>query len=613
MSTTVVILGISFSVSDITLVHGLNQGQKRKTNIAFFFSRPTAMHTKWAPLSALLWLQWSGIGSTQAVYRRSQEPVYRVDWTKPEDIKRLGGFRPAEIDLAKADFSVYNHARDNSPGSAYVSTSKVRTAAESFAVSPSASDKLGGTNWKPAYLYEIQLMRDKPTPNFVDTVDTLGKYATRLNLNEQEVLAAGGVRWDQVKGYTFLPKGKDTPQNERVYIVNDDYDKKFDKLTHSGGQTHLIGLPDGEQIPDRGGLTTRVRGISPEQLRDNGLAFIDKTGEAVGLSREKPIFNPSGRAAIGTSRKSDGTSHGKEGNPSKGNGASTSPSRQRYGLKTIECILFRECQDWDRKYIAEEDLQRQKQRADDIIAQKAQRVRENRPKFDTPEEKEAMAYLSKMTQDLGLDQMPCNATKRSCSHGRLPSQVVQELETCLGSDKTFWAGSRCTFCPNKETPCAASEAQRIKVLAAAGILKAKDLPQFMGGKCLKDGDVIECGGGLNIEAFFEAELKCPGEWNPIGGSCLIVDKDIPDGGTLRFKYEFEPCTGEWIEDEKILHLYGVGRGEDASPDREPGRCNSVFQTTNIITSGQTASFGVRCTARERELVVVARTRGSSLL
>ncbi|KAK8148005.1 hypothetical protein G3M48_000564 [Beauveria asiatica] len=196
--------------------------------------------------------------------------VYRVDSMPPDAVKAQGGFPPREADLGKANFAIYGHSHNTLSGkdSPYVSTSVRPDGAEIFA-SPG----------KTSYLYEI-----KTTPNMIDTFSTLGgnKMTSKgepylLHKAEREVLALGGVKWDQVQSVTALPNGRDTNKSERKKVTNKDYNPKYNEFKAGGTQHQLAGFPPGHEA----WTTSPWNQFKDADIRESGLQFADANGAAI--------------------------------------------------------------------------------------------------------------------------------------------------------------------------------------------------------------------------------------------------------------------------------------------------------------------------------------------
>ncbi|KYK58851.1 hypothetical protein DCS_05869 [Drechmeria coniospora] len=213
-------------------------------------------------VTALLLFQWTSIGfatlpgepiSGDAVEPSSSETVRtdivsRSDFRSPDEVKAHGGFQPVgtlkrtpeNIMAGGASASLYNHMCGGaqpkfSQPTLYVSTSRSQIAAERFL----------GT--KPGYLYRIHA-----TANFIHQPKSLGKWLFFTDFmtledihiaHEDEYSALGGIRWPQVMGYTYLAQGVKTPEAERVYVENKDYNPFYDQFFATEDYPKLAGFP----------------------------------------------------------------------------------------------------------------------------------------------------------------------------------------------------------------------------------------------------------------------------------------------------------------------------------------------------------------------------------
>ncbi|PHH79631.1 putative enterotoxin [Ophiocordyceps camponoti-rufipedis] len=183
---------------------------------------------------------------------------------------------------------IYEHAERHSPNSAYVSTSeRAAGGAEIFAVPPPPRGSGLEKKYKGCYLYAIH-----PAENFVNTRLSLGPYSTH---RERELLAAGGIRWDQIRGWTYLGKGRDTPISERKYVVNRDYDAERWRghVANTEPQYQLAGFPkkmdtSNPRAPREHPWTQDSWKDYENQgeagLRQAGIEFMQKHGRAFGIT-----------------------------------------------------------------------------------------------------------------------------------------------------------------------------------------------------------------------------------------------------------------------------------------------------------------------------------------
>ncbi|PHH77314.1 putative enterotoxin [Ophiocordyceps camponoti-rufipedis] len=141
------------------------------------------------------------------------------------------------------------------------------------------SRRTGIGNLNKGYLYLIQA-----TPNFIDS--------TRLNPDELEVAALGGVLWGQIRGW--IPPGVKLPGETRPaqlagherFVVNEDYDARFNGLAASKAQMRLFGEP--KRLND-GTWTTEesTDGKSTEKIASE---FMDRVGNVVGWKGKFPLM-----------------------------------------------------------------------------------------------------------------------------------------------------------------------------------------------------------------------------------------------------------------------------------------------------------------------------------
>ncbi|KAF4589783.1 putative enterotoxin [Ophiocordyceps camponoti-floridani] len=241
---------------------------------------------------ALLYLQWPGsshagscFGKCCAAIKPAKGPlVFRVDSRTPQQIKEAQGFWPRGT-----DFSIYKHAEKHSPNSAYVSTSeRAAGGAEIFAVPPPPRGSGLEKKYKGCFLYAIH-----PAENFVNTRLSLGPYSTH---RERELLAAGGIRWDQIRGWTYLGKGRDTPISERRFVVNKDYDVKRWRghVANPEPQYQLAGFPkkmdtNNPRAPKEHPWTQDSWKDFEKQgeagVRQAGIQFMQNHGRAFGITK----------------------------------------------------------------------------------------------------------------------------------------------------------------------------------------------------------------------------------------------------------------------------------------------------------------------------------------
>ncbi|PHH76244.1 hypothetical protein CDD80_1693 [Ophiocordyceps camponoti-rufipedis] len=92
----------------------------------------------------------------------------------------------------------------------------------------------------------------------------------------------------------------------------------------------------------------------------------------------------------------------------------------------------------------------------------------NRPKFDTPLERQALAQIKRyLDAILQLDyQDPCN--DKECIDGALPSEWLKDIQYCAHSPKAFFRRDGCKYCKPENPDCQAARRQK-KKLKNAGL------------------------------------------------------------------------------------------------------------------------------------------------
>ncbi|PHH65073.1 putative enterotoxin [Ophiocordyceps australis] len=268
-------------------------------------------HTRWASLLAilsLLLLAWASPshahflsgpepGSKQPplLARAAPAPstVYRGDGRNPQKIKAAGGFLPHSNFPPRTlkAYSIYNHVIDtivdvNSKkrDTVYVSTTTAWPTAANF-----ASDRpLGG------FVYRIHA-----TPNMVDV------QASLLSHNpfpgEREWVAMGGVRWEQIEGWMFLPEnysrvdwrkaGAPTLETELWrFIRNPDYSPRYNNEVASGGQPQLVGWFGEASAWANLNPWKKYKPTKTKTMLHYAVEFMNKNGKSVGWRGNFPLF-----------------------------------------------------------------------------------------------------------------------------------------------------------------------------------------------------------------------------------------------------------------------------------------------------------------------------------
>lgn len=237
-------------------------------------------------VSAILSLQWPGLSSAAPTGPRY---VYRLDTREPSRLKAEGGFLPAEPKMDSPDhLSLWRHVHGTNiigtdrKRSAYVSTSRTASDAENIA-----------NEYREYWLYRI-----RATPNFVSARETLGEEHLKIRSAKTEFDALGGIRWDQVRDSTYLPLGKYTPEERRVYSRNTDYARdKFRSARASGAEPRLAGFPKGHEAWNKAPWVE----FKEASLQQSALDFMSQTGEMVGWAGSPPLLPNTGAFGVGNS------------------------------------------------------------------------------------------------------------------------------------------------------------------------------------------------------------------------------------------------------------------------------------------------------------------------
>ncbi|KAF4580360.1 heat-labile enterotoxin A subunit [Ophiocordyceps camponoti-floridani] len=208
--------------------------------------------------------------------RKSIQLVVRGDEHPPEVLKQRNGM-PARLDIRTTSHDPYN-LLNHFDGPFYdKSTRRVSTAYVSTTISVTHAHSIGNLN--KGFLYLIQA-----TPNFID--------ATRLNPEELEVAALGGVLWGQIRGW--IPPGvklangigpEQLARHER-FVENGEYDGRFDGLVASEAQMRLFGEP--KRLSD--GTWTTEESSDGESTEKIASGFMDRVGEVVGWKGKFPLM-----------------------------------------------------------------------------------------------------------------------------------------------------------------------------------------------------------------------------------------------------------------------------------------------------------------------------------
>lgn len=179
--------------------------------------------------------------------------VYRGDSRSPGTLRDAGGFLPSNANADPESFGLYQHTRlpRKKDSTQFVSTSSSLGIAAIYAAT--RPDDIIGYDATASWVYFI-----RPTPNFIDARKTMGAYA--VDEFNKEFAALGGVRWEQVLGWTKLntsPPVEDQIQSfgrnavqeiEAIlqltdYVPNADYNPAFDDGIPTDAVPQLAGFP----------------------------------------------------------------------------------------------------------------------------------------------------------------------------------------------------------------------------------------------------------------------------------------------------------------------------------------------------------------------------------
>ncbi|KYK58852.1 hypothetical protein DCS_05870 [Drechmeria coniospora] len=256
-------------------------------------------------LFALLLFQWANLVTSIEPPTSDTEVtkiVFRGDSRSPKDVKADGGFQALGIIgpysknmMANGDSaSLFLHmSRGFLPRSIkeprntiYVSTSKVQTVSEGY------------LHLKPGYLYRIHA-----GPTFVGLVKSLGNWYKIFHGAEmiiddvayqQEYSAPFGIPWDRVMGWTFLPQGANTPEAEREYVENEDYNASFDMETATESYPKLAAFP--QQHP--GAHEHPFNQFDAKKALEYAMEFMDANGASVRWRHRVPLMGSPQHATL---------------------------------------------------------------------------------------------------------------------------------------------------------------------------------------------------------------------------------------------------------------------------------------------------------------------------
>ncbi|PHH71351.1 putative enterotoxin [Ophiocordyceps australis] len=220
-------------------------------------------------------------------FKHGPKIVYRGTTTPPDVVLQRGGFQPRNPRMAIVKgylnpFSLYNHGQGQPLNNAYahsksvyVSTSAKRRQAASF-----VTEGRG-------YVYHI-----RPTPNFINLNKSLGGkgFYSKIKMEEQEYSAMGGIRADQIMGWTELPQGANTPVKEYKFTKSHFYNRKYDKSRPSGPQPQLAGFPENSKAWRKRPWKLFHKEVSGKTLEEYAMNFMADNGKIVGWTGSPPLL-----------------------------------------------------------------------------------------------------------------------------------------------------------------------------------------------------------------------------------------------------------------------------------------------------------------------------------
>lgn len=213
------------------------------------------------------------------------EFVFRGESLSWEEVKERGGFFPRTSYESPGAYELWpvqlQRERGATIDTAYVSTSYYFEVARSY---PSLNNR---------FVYRI-----RGTPNFIDIPRSLGQH---IVVDEAEFAALGGISWKQVHGWIdsshirddmvvdeFSNTNFDRLQNEGKYVMNSDYDPRFDAFRAGGGAPQLVGFPEGHPARNQ----EPWKSFQARSAKEYAIEFMAANGKGVGWSGQFPLLKP---------------------------------------------------------------------------------------------------------------------------------------------------------------------------------------------------------------------------------------------------------------------------------------------------------------------------------
>ncbi|KJZ78497.1 hypothetical protein HIM_01888 [Hirsutella minnesotensis 3608] len=199
--------------------------------------------------------------------------IYHGAAVSPRTARSQGGIFPEPYSKAKpADLSLYSYLNESETGSLrasqYISTTTSLEAAFAQVASHVTADSSA-----IGYIYHLH-----PAANLIDVGESLGHIFEPSQAAKCELAALGGIRWNQVLGYSKVKGSDKRPVSELNYVANPDYDATYDRDTASGGQPQLAGFPEWhEALTKEPWKSLKSEGLS---IETHAFEFIASLGAA---------------------------------------------------------------------------------------------------------------------------------------------------------------------------------------------------------------------------------------------------------------------------------------------------------------------------------------------
>lgn len=258
------------------------------------------LSTAWMLLAWLLLAPSPSCNAQKPSNAQSTTLVYRGDIRPPWAVRLEGGFHPTAPPDSESDihYSLFHHVHEMDFGpflsklfqkpqssrlSQYVSTTRDLSVAAHFTqlklkgdyveTPPSEGDMVKG------YIYHVQ-----PTRNFIDSTKSLSRDHNMWT-DENELVALGGIRWSQIRGWKVLRSVK--PLETSEYEENPDYDPAFNQAVASGAVPQLAGFPVGHMAWS----TEPYKAFRSQLCKDMALQFMESIRNEVNWRGRFPLMS----------------------------------------------------------------------------------------------------------------------------------------------------------------------------------------------------------------------------------------------------------------------------------------------------------------------------------